>query len=121
MLIEKWNMRELQIIQSVFDQVLRKVQGDGENRVNRLHLVLGELSELNPISVQNQWRAISKAHSWNRHNYISVLYLLKCNVWPALINIIPPTKTLWPYCGRFGAKILTGEKCYLESIETKHE
>ena len=51
-------MRELQIIQSIFDQVLRKVQEDGENRVIRL--VLGELSELGPASIQTHWNELSK-------------------------------------------------------------
>ena len=58
-IIEKWNMRELQIIQSIFDQVLRKVQEREEKRAIHLHLALDELSELDPPSIQRHWQKIS--------------------------------------------------------------
>jgi hydrogenase nickel insertion protein HypA len=120
--IEKWSMRELQIIHSIFDQVLRKVQEDGDKRVTRLQLALGALSELNPVSIQNQWRSISKGtHAEQVQLHIRLISAeVQCM---ACFRKYHPAdkKILCPYCGSFGAKILTGEECYLEAIETKHE
>ena len=45
-------MREPQIVESIADQLLRKVQESGEKRVNHLYLAPGELAELDPASVQ---------------------------------------------------------------------
>ena len=53
-------MRELQIIQSIFDQVFRKAEEDEDQRVTHLQLALGELSELTPLSIQTQWHELSK-------------------------------------------------------------
>ena len=49
-------MRELQIVESILDQLLRHVQASGEKRVNHLYLTLGELSELDPASIQTHWK-----------------------------------------------------------------
>ena len=48
-------MRELQIVQTVLDQVLCKVQEGEENQVTRLQPVLDERS-----SIQRHWQKISK-------------------------------------------------------------
>jgi hypothetical protein len=45
-IIEKQNMRGLQIVQSIFDQVLYRVQKKGEKEGGHLYLAFGELSEL---------------------------------------------------------------------------
>lgn len=121
-IIEKWSMRELQIIHSIFDQVLRKVQEDGDNRVTRLQLALGELSELNPVSIQNQWQAISKGTLAEQAQVHIRLISAEVQCMACFQKYHPADKKiLCPYCGSFGAKILTGEDCYLESIETEHE
>lgn len=51
---------ELQIVESIFDQLLRRVQESGERRVNHLYLALSELAEFNPASIQTHWKKHSK-------------------------------------------------------------
>ena len=50
--MELWNRRELQIIESIFDQLLCQIQERGEKRVHHLYLASGERSELDPASIQ---------------------------------------------------------------------
>lgn len=84
-------MRELQIVESIVDQLLRQVQEPGEKRVYHLYLALGELAELDPASVQTNWKNTAKVRSRNRHNCTSVLSLLTCIVWLASKNISLPS------------------------------
>ena len=121
-IIEKWNMRELQIIQSILEQVLRKVQEGEENRVTRLQLVLGELSELDLPSIQRQWQVMSKGTLAEHAQLHFRLIRAEVQCMACFQKYRPIDKKIsCPYCGSFGAKILTGEECYLESIETKNE
>lgn len=121
-IIEKWNMRELQIIQLIFDQVLRMVKKDEENRVTDLHLALGELSEPDPVSIQIQWRELSKGTLAEHVQLHLRLIPAEVQCMACFSKYHPANKKiLCPYCGSFGAKILAGEEYYLESIETEHE
>jgi hydrogenase nickel incorporation protein HypA/HybF len=118
----KWNMRELQIIQSIFDQVLHQVQEDKDKGVTRLRIALGELAELDPTAFQTEWRELSKAtpaeHAQLRFRLIAAE--VQCM---ACFRKYHPLekKIVCPYCGSFGAKILTGEECFLESVETDND
>jgi hydrogenase nickel incorporation protein HypA/HybF len=118
----KWNMRELQIIQSIFDQVLHQVQEDKDKGVTRLRIALGELAELAPTAFQTEWRELSKAtpaeHAQLRFRLIAAE--VQCM---ACFRKYHPLekKIVCPYCGSFGAKILTGEECFLESVETDND
>jgi Zn finger protein HypA/HybF involved in hydrogenase expression len=118
-IIEKPNMRELQIVQSIFDQLLRQIHESGERKVNRLQLTLGGLSDFDRTSIQTYWKQLSKgtlAEQAQLH-----IRLITAGVQSvACFQKYRPmdTKISCPYCGSFGAKILTGEECHRESIET---
>ena len=115
-------MRELQMIQSIFDQVLHQVQEDKDKGVTRLRIALGELAELDPTAFQTEWRELSKAtpaeHAQLRFRLIAAE--VQCM---ACFRKYHPLekKIVCPYCGSFGAKILTGEECFLESVETDND
>src|SRR4030095_14648885 len=115
-------MRELRLSQSVFDQALHRIQKDGGNRVALLHIALGELFELAPASFQTQWSTLSKG-ALAEHAQLCIRLIpaeVQCMV--CFQKYHPADKKiLCPYCGSFGAKILTREECYLESNETEHE
>jgi len=112
-------MRELQIIQSIFDQVLHQVQEDKDKGSARLHIALGELSELDPASLQTHWNKLKKdTHAEHAQLHFRLI--------PAEVQCMAcfrkyhplEKKILCPHCGSVGAKILAGEECFLESIET---
>jgi hypothetical protein len=85
-------MRELQIVECIFDQLLRQGQESGEKRVHHLHLAPVEFSELDQVLFKHTGKNTAKAHVRNTHNCTSVLSLRKCSVWLASRNIIPPRK-----------------------------
>jgi hydrogenase nickel incorporation protein HypA/HybF len=120
-IIQEWNMRELQIIRSIVDQVLRSVQENGQKRATRVHMALGELSDLDPVSIQTQWRELSQGTCAEQAHLYIRLIPAEVQCMACFQNYRPSDKTITcPVCGSFGAKILTGEECYLESIETEH-
>ena len=89
-------MRELQIVESIVDQIFRQVQESGDKRVNHLQLALDEPSKLDQSPFQAHWKSTAKVRSRNRHNCTSVLSLLMCNVCRASKNISLWTKNLLP-------------------------
>ena len=111
-------MRELQTVRSIFEQVLQQVQVDGEKRVVHLHLALGELSELDPASIQTYWKELSKG-TLAEHAQLHFRLIPAAVQCMACFEKYRPIekKIACPYCGSFGAKILTGEECYLESVQ----
>ena len=114
-------MRELQIIRSIFDQVLRRVQADGNQRVISLRLALGELSELDLPALQIEWTERSKGTPAEHAQLHFRLIPADVQCMACFQKYRPiDRKISCPYCGSFGAKILKGEECYLESIETEH-
>ena len=118
---KEWNMRELQIIRSIFDQVLRRVQADGNQRVIGLQLALGELSELDLPALQTEWTERSKGTPAEHAQLHFRLIRAEVQCMACFQKYRPIDKKIsCPYCGSFGAKILSGEECYLESIETEH-
>jgi hydrogenase nickel incorporation protein HypA/HybF len=121
-IIEKWNMRELQVIRLIFDQVLRTVKKEEENRITDFHIALGELSELDPASIQTQWRKLRKGTLAEQAQLHFRLIPAEAQCMACFSKYRPvDKKILCPSCGSFGAKILTGEECYLESIEMENE
>ena len=115
-------MRELQIIQSIFDQVFRKAEEDDDQQVTHLQLALGEIYEITPHSIQTQWLELSKGTRAEHAQLHFRLIPAEVQCMACFQKYQPvDRKILCPDCGSFGAKILTGEECYLESIETEHD
>lgn len=111
-------MRELQIIRSIFDQILRSVQEDGGKRVTRLQLAIGELFDLDPAFIQTHWREYNQGTGAEQAQLHMRLIPAEVQCMACFQKYRPVEKKIWcPSCGSFGAKILTGEECYLESIE----
>jgi hydrogenase nickel incorporation protein HypA/HybF len=115
-------MQELNTTQTLLDKVIRQAQETNSKRVTTIHLALGEISELDQTSIQTHWNELSK-------NTIAEQAQLHFRLIPAEVQCMacfqkyhPADKKIaCPHCGSVGAKILTGEECYLESIETDHE
>ncbi len=115
-------MRELQAIQSIIDKVLLRGRESNAKRIKNLYLVLGEISELNQKSIQDHWSSLSKgtpAEGAKLHFRVMAaeLQCMSC------LNKYHPIdeKIHCPNCGSFGAKILSGEEFYVESIELDPE
>ena len=90
----------------------------GSQRIKAVHLAFGEISELDQNLIQQHWQDLSKdtpAEQAQLH-----FRLIKAEVQcMACFSKYYPTdgKIHCPHCGSYGAKILSGEEFYLESIE----
>jgi hydrogenase nickel incorporation protein HypA/HybF len=115
-------MQVLNITKTLIDKVLRQAQGTYSKRVVAIHLALGEISELDPTSIQTHWTILSQGTPVEqaRLHFRFIPAEVQCM---ACFQKYHPAvkKIICPYCGSFGAKILTGEECHLESIETEDE
>jgi len=114
-------MRQLYAIQSILAKVLLKTR-ESNQRVRSLQLALGEIAELDPVSIQKDWQELSKGTLAERASlhFRSIKAEVQCM---ACFQKYHPQdgKIHCPYCGSFGAKILAGEEFYLESIEWDDE
>ena len=114
-------MRELNISQTFLDKTLQHINETHSKRALTLHIAIGEISEVDPTSLQVHWKEISKdtpaEHAQLRFRLIPAeVQCMACFQKYHPIN----KKIACPYCGSVGAKILTGEECHLESITTEH-
>lgn len=115
-------MRELNITQTLLDKTLRHVSETHSKRATILHLALGEIAELDPASLQTHWNELSKGTPAEHAHLHFRLIPAEVQCMACFQKYHPIDKKIsCPYCGSVGAKILTGEECYLESIETEHE
>ena len=114
-------MRQLHAIQSVLAKALRMAR-ESNQRVRSLQLALGEISEIDPVSIQEQWDELSKGTLAERAglHFRSIKAEVQCM---ACFEKYSPVdgKIHCPYCGSYGAKVLSGEEFFLESIELDDE
>jgi hydrogenase nickel incorporation protein HypA/HybF len=114
-------MRELHILQSILAKALLNAR-QANKPVKSLQLALGEIAELDSRAVQNHWNELSKGTPVERArlHFRSIKAEVQCM---ACFQKYNPSerKILCPYCGSYGAKILSGEELFLESIEWEDE
>jgi hydrogenase nickel incorporation protein HypA/HybF len=109
-------MRELEATQNILNKSL--LQLSNGKQIKRVHLILGEISELNQNRIEQYWHELSKGtpaeHAQLHFRFIKAE--VQCM---ACFEKYHPLdgQIHCPYCGSYGAKILAGEEFNLESIE----
>lgn len=112
-------MRELQHTQKVLKKSILQAAA---RRIKTVHLVLGEIAELDQNLIEQYWREQSKGtdaeHAQLQFRFIKAeVQCMACfNKYHPLNGTIH-----CPYCGSYGAKILSGEEFDLESIELESD
>jgi hydrogenase nickel incorporation protein HypA/HybF len=108
-------MRELQYTQKVIKKSL--LQADAK-RIKNVHLTIGEISELDRSLIEQHWRELSKGTA-AEHAQLHFRFIEAEVQCMACFNKYHPQngEIHCPYCGSYGAKILSGEEFDLESIE----
>jgi hydrogenase nickel incorporation protein HypA/HybF len=110
-------MRELNAIQSIFAKALREAR-QADKRVKSLQLAVGELSELDQSSIQKHWDELSQGTAAERAQLRFRFIKAEVQCMACFSKYYPTDgKIHCPYCGSFGAKMLSGEEFFLESIE----
>ena len=113
-------MRELHFTRNILQKTLSQIKDTA--RVKSIHLVLGEIAELDRSLIQRHWLELSRGTA---AEHAQLHFRLKeaevqCM---ACFGIYRPHngRIHCPSCGSYGAKILSGEEFDLESIELEHE
>ena len=115
-------MRELQATQSILTKALLQVGQSNAKRIKTVHLAIGEIAELDQTSIQGHWEEISKGTPAERAHLHFRLIKAKVQCMTCFMEYEPiDGKIHCPHCGSYGAKVLSGEEFYLESIELDDE
>jgi hydrogenase nickel incorporation protein HypA/HybF len=115
-------MQASQYTQAILTSVLRHLSETSTPQMLRLKLALGELSELNPQMLQQQWSALSKGTPAEHARLQIRLISAEVQCMACFSKYQPIDRKIHcPHCGSVGAKILSGEGCVLESIEVDHD
>ena len=111
-------MRELKATQSLLDQALRRARAANATRVKSLQLALGEIAELDQETIRKHWEELSQGTPAEQAglDFRSIQAQVQCM---ACFQKYHPQqgKIHCPHCGSYGAKILSGEEFYIDSIE----
>ncbi len=109
-------MRELQYTQNILNRALARAT-DGKT-IKNVHLIIGEISELDQNLIVQFWHELSKDTS-AEHAVLHFRFKEAEVQCMACFNKYHPQdgKIHCPFCGSYGAKILSGEEFELESIE----
>ena len=109
-------MRELQYTQNILNKSLSRAT-DGK-RIKNVYLILGEISELDQNLIEQHWRELSKGTS-AEHAQLQFRFKEAEVQCMACFNKYHPLngEIHCPYCGSYGAKILSGEEFEIESID----
>jgi hydrogenase nickel incorporation protein HypA/HybF len=115
-------MRELQSTQSILTKVLLQADPSNAKRIKTVHLAMGELAELDQTSIQRHWEEISRGTPAERAHLDFRFIKARVQCMACFREYEPVDgKIHCPHCGSYGAKVLTGEEFYLESIEWDDE
>jgi hydrogenase nickel incorporation protein HypA/HybF len=115
-------MRELQATQSILKKALHIAQERGTIRIKSLHIALGEISELDPASIQQHWNDLRSGTPAEQAQLHFRLINAEVQCMSCFKKYHPENGVIHCHnCGSFGAKILSGEEFYVESIEMDDE
>jgi hydrogenase nickel incorporation protein HypA/HybF len=113
-------MHELAVTQSILNIALRHGEKAGAKHISDIHIVMGELSTNVDDSIQFYWDMIAKdtiAEGAQLH-FRRVEAQLQCMV--CFNKYRPaPDEFVCPQCGSVGARIISGEEFFVESIDVE--
>ena len=115
-------MRELHAIRAILNRAILKAREDESARITRLHLAIGEIAEFDQNAIQRHWNDLSKGTPAEGAHLHFRIIAAEVQCMSCFRKYHPENgKILCSNCGSMGAKILSGEEFYLESIEMEHE
>ena len=113
-------MHEIDATQNILKKSLLQVKDS--MRIKSIYLVLGEVAELDQGLIQNYWHELSKGTPAEHAQLHFRLRKAEVQCMACFSKYQPLNGEIHcPYCGSYGAKILSGEEFELESIELAPE
>jgi hydrogenase nickel incorporation protein HypA/HybF len=115
-------MRELQATQSILAKALLRARESNAKRIKTVHLAIGEIAELDQNSIPRHWEENTKGTPVARARLHFRSITANVQFMSCFMEYQPiDEKIHCPHCGSYGAKVLSGEEFYLESIEWDDE
>jgi len=115
-------MRELHATRAILNKAILKAREDEEAHITRLHLAIGEIAEFDQDAILRHWNDLSKGTPAEGAQLRFRVVTAEVQCMSCFRKYHPEDgKILCSNCGSVGAKILSGEEFYLESIELDHE
>src|SRR5689334_6305183 len=115
-------MREFQVTQSILTKALLQARQSNAKRIKTVRLALGEIAELDQTAIERHWEEISKGTPAERTLLQFRLIKAKVQCMACFREYDPIGGIIHcPHCGSYGAKVLSGEEFYLESVELDDE
>jgi hydrogenase nickel incorporation protein HypA/HybF len=113
---------ELHATKAIFDKAILKARTDDAARITKLHLAIGEIADFDQDAIQRYWNDLSKGTPAEGAELQFHIIAAEVQCMSCFRKYHPENgKILCSNCGSLGAKILSGEEFYLESIELEHE
>ncbi len=113
-------MHEYSITESMLNLALEKANEAGAVKINRINVVVGELSGVVSECVQFYFDFLAKETIANGAKLAfetipTQVRCIKCD------NVFKPVNGNWtcPECKETGIEIVSGRECYMESIEVE--
>ncbi|HLO28497.1 MAG TPA: hydrogenase maturation nickel metallochaperone HypA [Anaerolineales bacterium] len=115
-------MHEFNATRSVLTKALLKAREANARHIKSLQLAIGEISELDQNSIQKHWDELSPGTAAEKAQLHFRPITAEVQCMACFLKYHPVDgKIQCPQCGSYGAKILSGEEFYLESIELDDE
>lgn len=113
-------MRELESTQILFKKFLARLHDS--KRVKNVTLAIGEIAELDQHRIQQHWSQLSKGTPAEQAQLHFRLIKAEVQCMACFSKYYPVNGQIHcPYCGSYGAKVLSGEEFYLDSFESDDE
>lgn len=115
-------MRELDATKAIFNKAILKAREDDAAHITKLHLAIGEIAEFDQNAIERHWNDLSQGTPAEGAQLHFRIIAAEVQCMSCFRKYHPENgKILCSNCGSMGAKILSGEEFYLESIELEHE
>jgi hydrogenase nickel incorporation protein HypA/HybF len=115
-------VRELHATKAILNKAILKARENDAAYITKLHLAIGEIAELDQNAIQRHWNDLSQGSPAAGAQLHFRVITAEVQCMSCFRKYHPGNgKILCPNCGSVGAKILSGEQFYLESIELEHE
>ena len=113
-------MRELESTQIIFKKFLSQLRDT--TRVRSVTLAIGEIAELDEHLIQQHWSQLSQGTPAEQAQLHFRLIKAEVQCMACFSKYHPMDRRIHcPYCGSYGAKVLSGEEFYLEAFESDDE
>ena len=110
--------KELEAARSVLERAILKAEELDSKQIAVIHVAIGEIAELDRDLIQSHWRELSRGTPAEQAQlrFRPIVAEVQCM---ACFQTYHPEgdEIHCPHCGSYGAKILSGEEFYLESVE----